>query len=132
MNRAAHHVLLVTGEYPPRIGGVGDHALKLRSALESLGLVCEVVTESRSNDSERESVRSLTTRFLFQSVIGALRIVRQIRPDVLHVQFQAGAFARPGELLAIAFLARVFLVFGPTFFAFGTFFMIVYIITLHL
>ena len=112
MNKAAHHVLLVTGEYPPRIGGVGDHALKLRSALESLGLVCEVVTESRSNDSARESVRSLTTRFLFQSVIGALRIVRQIRPDVLHVQFQAGAFARPGELLAIAFLARVFKLVG--------------------
>ena len=103
---------MMTGEYPPRIGGVGDHAHKLRTALVSLGLVCEIVTESRSNDSERESVRSLDTRFPLQAVTGALRILRKARPDVLHLQFQAGAFARPGELLVIAFLARVFKLVG--------------------
>ena len=112
MNKATHHVLMVTGEYPPRIGGVGDHALKLRTALETRGLVCQIVTESRSNDNESESVRSIDTRLPFQSVIGALRILREIRPDVLHVQFQAGAFARPGELLAVAVLARIFKLVG--------------------
>lgn len=105
--KGPRRVLLITGEYPPRIGGVGDHVVKLRSALESLGLACEVATESRINDSPRESVRALNIQFPFQALIGVVRMLRQIRPDILHIQFQAGAFARPGELLAVVYLAHL-------------------------
>src|SRR5438034_6523396 len=42
-------VLLVTGEYPPARGGVGDYTCHLGAALRELGICAEVLTGDRGS-----------------------------------------------------------------------------------
>lgn len=95
-------VLFVTGEFPPRIGGIGDHVARLAAGLTAHGLTCHVATESRSADEVAAGVYAIAGRYPLQAVLDTLQIVRRVRPDVIHLHYQAGAFARPGELLVLA------------------------------
>ncbi len=104
--RPTRRVLLVTGEYPPRIGGVGDHVVRLAAALEGRGVACHVATETRLVDEPAARVHAVGSRYPLQALLGTLRIARRVRPDVVHLHFQAGAFARPGELVILTRLLR--------------------------
>ena len=95
-------VLFVTGEFPPRIGGVGDHVVRLAQALAAQGLSCHVATESRSADDPRAHIYAVGSRVRLQAVLDTIRVVRRVRPDVIHLHYQAGAFARPGEMIGMA------------------------------
>ena len=90
-------VLFITGEYPPRIGGVGDHVVRLAAAIEARGSACHVATESRSASDPIARVHAVGSRLPLQAVVDTLRVVRRVRPDVIHLHYQAGAFARPGS-----------------------------------
>lgn len=97
-------VLLVTGEYPPQIGGVGDHSQGLARALRAAGLEAAVLTTAQVSNAERpaqqggaenpDGVRVLRTVPAWDW--RALRRVRQavdaLRPDVVHLQYQAAAY----------------------------------------
>ena len=100
--RPTRRILFVTGEYPPRIGGVGDHVVRLAAALEARGLACHVATESRSAKDPAARVHSVGSGLPLQAVVDTLRVVRRVRPDVVHLHYQAGAFARPGEMMGLA------------------------------
>ncbi len=91
-------MLFVTGEYPPRIGGVGDHVARLRPALEALGAATFVATESVPHDDPGAGVYATAARPWGRQLYGVQRLVRSLRPDVVHVQYQAGAFASPGQI----------------------------------
>jgi len=95
-------VLFITGEYPPRIGGVGDHVVRLAAAIAARGWGCHVATESRSANDPAAGVHAVASGLPLQAVIDTLRVVRRVRPDVVHLHYQAGAFARPGELMGLA------------------------------
>lgn len=95
-------VLFITGEYPPRIGGVGDHVVRLAAALAAGGAACHVATESRSANDLTARVHAVGSGLPLQAVIDTLRVVRRVRPDVVHLHYQAGAFARPGEMMGLA------------------------------
>ena len=95
-------ILFVTGEYPPRLGGVGDHVVRLAAALAARGSACHVATESRSANDPAAGVHAVGSRLPLQAVVDTLRGVRRVQPDVVHLQYQAGAFARPGEMLGLA------------------------------
>lgn len=100
--RPTQKVLFVTGEFPPRIGGVGDHVARLAGGLTAHGLTCFVATESRSADDPAAGIHAVAGRYPLHAVVHTLQIVRRVRPDVIHLHYQAGAFARPGELLVLA------------------------------
>jgi glycosyltransferase involved in cell wall biosynthesis len=102
-------VAIVTGEYPPAIGGVGDHAWRLARELAARGHRVDVLT---SRGVEPEAPRGAATPP--EATEGALRVHRVIPRwdwrilravprfaetardpdpvDVLHIQYQPGAY----------------------------------------
>lgn len=91
------HVLFVTGEYPPMRGGVGDYTHCLSRALAELGVSCTVLT---SHGARQPAVRGPLEPLVLPAMPSwriadlplLLRLVRDVRPDVVHVQYQTGAF----------------------------------------
>jgi glycosyltransferase involved in cell wall biosynthesis len=81
-------VLLITGEYPPMPGGVGDYTLNLRSALASEGVSTVVLTSRGAHGEGVHTVREWRARPLRR--VAAL--VKSERIDLVHVQYQAGAY----------------------------------------
>jgi glycosyltransferase involved in cell wall biosynthesis len=93
-------VLLLTGEYPPRPGGVGDYADRLASALRTLGHYVEVLTStvpglppSSPPDADRRIADwGLAVWRQIETAADA------IRADFLHIQYQPGAFQLKGAV----------------------------------
>ncbi len=112
----AKRVLLITGEYPPAQGGVGDYTCKLNLALQGQGIASRVLTRSSSapNDLSQEE-------FSTEDVLGmqggsraaptgnsrnanapysapritlpsTLRALKGMRAGIAHIQYQTGAY----------------------------------------
>jgi glycosyltransferase involved in cell wall biosynthesis len=108
----AVRVAMVTSLYPPSVGGIQSHTHALARALAERGAEVHVVTRPAVGHAARASAgrlhvhrvgappgapRALAT---LAFVAGALRVVRALRPDVVHAQ----------QLLSpttVALLARV-------------------------
>jgi len=90
-------LLFVTGEYPPMRGGVGDYTHILSRTMAELGASCSVITSRAARlggppaplDPE---VRPTMPSWGWRDLPLLLRAVDDVRPDVLHVQYQTGAF----------------------------------------
>ena len=105
--RTTRRVLFVSGEFPPHVGGVGDHVAKLAAALTARGMTCHVATESRARDDRARHVHAVGSRYPLQALLGTIRVARRVRPDVIHLHYQAGAYARPGEMMGLARTMRL-------------------------
>ena len=81
-------VLFVTGEYPPLAGGVGDYTANLRMALAAMGTRTVVLA---SRGAAGEDVRTVR-RWGWASAGRVLQIAHREQVDVVHIQYQAGAF----------------------------------------
>ena len=100
MTRGNHRILLVSGEYPPDEGGVADYTRCLAEALMAQGLEVHVLTTARgpAEDSVEQSASGISVH---RTVAGwgwgapraATAAVDELRPDFLHVQYQAAAYA---------------------------------------
>ncbi|MCL5947379.1 MAG: glycosyltransferase family 4 protein [Chloroflexi bacterium] len=97
--------LLVTGEFPPAVGGVGDYTDRLAAALTDRGEDVYVLTSEKplsSRDAINEDAwwalkaDSHVSRSMAHWDIRSWRpfaaFVRHIKPDIVHFQFQAAAF----------------------------------------
>ena len=87
--------LLISGEYPPMRGGVADYTSLLATGLQRLGVDVTVLTSTRAAsgsrpaaDSVAATVRSWGTG-LWRDVADQ---VARVHPDVIHIQYQTGAF----------------------------------------
>jgi GT2 family glycosyltransferase/glycosyltransferase involved in cell wall biosynthesis len=90
-------VLLITGEYPPAQGGVGDYTCKLEMALRAGDVDARVLTEQAADGGRRAAGGS-------RAGFGAYRVGR-ITPgnvlralsgsgaEVAHIQYQTGAYS---------------------------------------
>jgi glycosyltransferase involved in cell wall biosynthesis len=87
-------VILVTGEYPPMRGGVGDYTSLLGQALARLDVEVTVVTSSQveTRPEEPVPVRPVVTSWGFPAWNAIGRVISEIAPDVVHLQYQTGAF----------------------------------------
>ncbi len=91
-------VLFITGEYPPMQGGVGDYTRALGRALGEAGAQVHVLTSSlagaerrRPSEAHEPTIHPLMTSGC--SLWGqSLRTVAGLKPDVVHVQYQAAAY----------------------------------------
>ena len=88
-------VTLITGEFPPMRGGVADYTALLADGLVQRGVDVSVLTSIRASGAVQPSgVRVLPTvkdwgTGLWQ-IVG--NHVRREKPDILHIQYQTGAF----------------------------------------
>ncbi len=91
-------VLLITGEYPPARGGVGDYTCKLHLALQENGVWTEVLArrDRGSVTSSRPPIpgpRSLIPFAVERITLpSALRALRGCGARIAHVQYQSGAY----------------------------------------
>jgi glycosyltransferase involved in cell wall biosynthesis len=85
-------LLLVSGEYPPDVGGVGDYTDRLRQALAAQGWQSSVLS--------RRLVRRWDARAL-------ARLVRTTpREGLVHIQFQAAAYDLLGDVCLMPTVLR--------------------------
>jgi glycosyltransferase involved in cell wall biosynthesis len=96
-------VLLVTGEYPPDLGGLADYTACLRRALIERGLRVAVLTRRRAQPSE-PGIARLVDRWDARSVIHLVRLAP--RGGIVHIQFQAAAFDLLGDICLVPLLLR--------------------------
>jgi glycosyltransferase involved in cell wall biosynthesis len=96
------HVALLSAEYPPQPGGVGDYTRRLGEALLTRGFAVSVFTivdwrfsifDLSAQTANRQS--PIANRQLpwgwrsWRAVVAALDVTK---PDVLHIQYQTGAY----------------------------------------
>jgi len=85
-------ILFLTGAYPPLRCGVGDYTSKLVGALEQIpGVVLGVLTSVAAAGALPRSERffPVIERWDWSSLSGIGRIIRQFRPDIVHLQYPA-------------------------------------------
>ena len=94
-------VLLVTGEYPPMQGGVGDYTRELAVALIQLGIDVHVLTGQAVGPEHLRPHRSVVEPTVHARVArwswGIWRtlqaLARELQPDIVHIQYQAAAYS---------------------------------------
>jgi len=89
-------VCLVTGEYPPLQGGVGDYTARLGQALADQSAEVHVLTGTRAaggHEPRNVTLHSVADRWDWRGLSQVLLVLRQIRPDLVHIQYQAAAYA---------------------------------------
>jgi GT2 family glycosyltransferase/glycosyltransferase involved in cell wall biosynthesis len=105
-------VLLITGEYPPARGGVGDYTCKLGVALEEAGVRVDVLAEgNRELEASTDSPFPIpgSSPFITSkiSVSSALRALRGSRARVAQVQYQTGAYGMRPTVNMLPLLLRL-------------------------
>ncbi|HID86255.1 MAG TPA: glycosyltransferase [Anaerolineae bacterium] len=99
-------VCLITGEYPPMQGGVGDYTHELGKALAALGIVVSVITSAKARMQGARSTMQDTGNVHRASCIvhpvierwdwgcwrRVISIARDVKADILHIQYQAAAY----------------------------------------
>jgi glycosyltransferase involved in cell wall biosynthesis len=89
------HILFITGEYPPDVGGVGDYTRQLGRMLIAHGHRVSVLTPGPANEADDRSepaVIPLGSAWDWWSWRQVLRVIRLLTPDIVHIQYQTGAY----------------------------------------
>jgi glycosyltransferase involved in cell wall biosynthesis len=89
------HIGLITGEFPPMQGGVGDFTHELGKALAAQGCRVSVIT-SKTAGSKRQAdgiaVFPIIERWDWGCWGVILKLVRELGPDVVNIQYQTAAY----------------------------------------
>ena len=95
---------LVTGEYPPHQGGVGDFSREMALALAALGHEIHVISHLHASPIPSLTVHPLIHSWSLQSLVFIRRLARSLSLDLLNIQYQAAAY---GLTAPIHFLPSV-------------------------
>lgn len=93
-------ILFITGEYPSMQGGVGDYTRRISQALGALGADVHVLTHA---DAGGDHLRVPAAAFepTVYPILGrsgwnlwghALTAIRDLRPQIVHIQYQSAAY----------------------------------------
>ena len=93
-------VCLISGEYPPMQGGVGDYTRELACALLALGVEVHVITSMRAAVGGQRSavsrqqpvVHPHIPRWNWRALLAIQRLLDRLTPDIVHVQYQTAAY----------------------------------------
>ncbi|MDP2935811.1 MAG: glycosyltransferase family 4 protein [Dehalococcoidia bacterium] len=101
-------VLLVSGEFPPMIGGIGDYTACLARALSELGAQVTMLCSTRARSPEGAfpfPVLPLVAKWSYGSWGTVRRAVGSLRPDIVHIQYQSAAYGlHPAVNLLLLYL----------------------------
>ncbi|GAC1541250.1 MAG: glycosyltransferase family 4 protein [Herpetosiphon sp.] len=102
-------IALISAEYPPTIGGMGDYTYHLAVELLQRGHHAMVITGGRAPSAESRSVPSLSLPITWRwnALPRLLAALHALCPDVVHLQYQAGAYGQhPAITLLPALISR--------------------------
>ena len=105
-------ILLISGEYPPLQGGVGDYTHELAKALIALGAEVDVLTATGGTGPEEglssgePRVHPLVAQWNWSVLSTILHQIRVQQPDVVHIQYQTAAFAMHPAINALPWWAK--------------------------
>ena len=93
-------ILFITGEYPAMQGGVGDYTRQLSQALGALGADVHVLTDANAGGDHLRTPTGAYEPTVYPEIDGAgwqlwgrtLHLCQQLRPDVVHIQYQSAAY----------------------------------------
>ncbi|HEX7594448.1 MAG TPA: glycosyltransferase family 4 protein [Anaerolineae bacterium] len=89
-------ILFLTGEFPPMKGGVGDCTNEIAKGLAALGADVQVITSTSARDVHPAKrsfvVRPVIAEWNWSSLGVITRAAREFAPDIVHIQYQTGAF----------------------------------------
>lgn len=88
MSTNSARILYVTGEYPPHRGGIADYTSMLRAEIDALGFKTYVLTLDGAEGPGVFTIGSWSWPVALQ----IREIVSRHPVDVVHIQYQAGAF----------------------------------------
>lgn len=86
---------MITGEYPPMQGGVGDYTRELARALLVLGHEIHIITDARCTDeypSSQLTVHPIGTDWGWRSCWNIKKLTDQLDLDLVNIQYQAAAY----------------------------------------
>lgn len=105
-------ILLLSAEYPPAVGGVGDYTRQLGRALiaqeQRVAVLTATTAASVAQTTEDEAVVLPWLRSMGWSLWRvAQRAIAAVRPEIVHLQYQTGAYAmHPAINLLPGYLRR--------------------------
>src|SRR5262249_12029852 len=95
-------IALLSAEYPPHPGGVGDYTARLGHALGDRGhhILVFTIAEGRfqivdlagSNPNLQSPIANLRSKWGWNSWRAVPAALEHSRPDILHIQYQTGAY----------------------------------------
>ncbi|MBN1485470.1 MAG: GAF domain-containing protein [Chloroflexia bacterium] len=88
------YVVLLSAEYPPQQGGIGHYTRQLALALQQQGCDVAVLSsrEAEGGAGNAPPVHASIDRWGWRCLPAIRRFLRQDCPDVLHLQYQTGAY----------------------------------------
>ena len=90
------NICLITGEFPPMQGGVGDFTNELGKALAELGCEVSVITSTKGQGRPPVpyplSLFPVIEKWDWDSWRRIIGLLSEIRPHILNIQYQAAAY----------------------------------------
>ncbi|HKZ70165.1 MAG TPA: glycosyltransferase family 4 protein [Anaerolineales bacterium] len=83
---------IVTGEYPPHQGGVGDFSREIALALAALGHEVHVMTHVRARVDPSIHLHPMIRAWSLPSLFRVRDLARSISLEVVNIQYQAAAY----------------------------------------
>ncbi|HEX9987444.1 MAG TPA: glycosyltransferase [Chloroflexia bacterium] len=101
-------VLLVTGEYPPARGGVGDYTCRLGAALHDAGVKNRTLTRKYPPPSQASGFAGGEIPLVARRITlrATLRALRGTRACIAHIQYQTGAYEMRPTINLLPLLLR--------------------------
>lgn len=100
-------VLLISAEYPPLPGGVGDYSFQLGTELHRRGIDVQVITSRSPGPAPADLSRHVVSAWDWRCLKEIPAIMRRLRPDLLHIQYQTGAFAMHPAINLLPWVVRM-------------------------
>ncbi|MGC9400444.1 MAG: glycosyltransferase family 4 protein [Anaerolineae bacterium] len=93
-------IVMITGEYPPMEGGVGDFTYKLSHALTALKHEVHVLTSGGDAQTQEDgmTVHHKLADWGWGAHAKITRWLQEIQPDVINIQYQAAAYQMRGAI----------------------------------
>jgi glycosyltransferase involved in cell wall biosynthesis len=99
-------ILFITGEYPAMQGGVGDYTRRLSQALGELGADVHVLTHADAGGDHLRAPSAAYEPTVHAAMTStgwalwgyALQAIRELQPDIVHIQYQSAAYGLRAEV----------------------------------
>lgn len=98
---------IVTGEYPPHQGGVGDFTREIAHALADLGHEVHVITHKDATLSKKIEVHPIIRSWNLQPLILIRSLASQLKLDLINIQYQAAAYGMTPPIHFLPLVAGV-------------------------